>query len=263
MKLNVTKYDITSLSQPFWVYGLRMPKPTDDFTKEDWAEKIAMIILGDFEEIGKTKSTSDSEVGLGIPRSWYWFIARTELVFGNGTFLFDVRTTSYQATDGGACPFDTGGLWFGFIITDPPLANVDDIRKFFHQYKVDLNLWATTFKDYVGSNYVDYAAYVGGKPPDKGQGVPDIVKGPPNTTRAWAWEGWIERSLVNEKMTLVQFITTGEKNKHFLQWLYKYGKYNMKQKKYIQKWLKQNRMVAVLPKSAYELCVEILKSQYI
>jgi hypothetical protein len=152
MKLHVTKYDINSLSQPLWVYGLRAPKPTDDFTEEDWAEKVAMIILGDFEEIGKTESTSDSEVGLGIPRSWYWFIARTELVFGKGIFLFDVRTTSYQATDGGACPFDTGGLWLGFIITDPPLADVDDKHKFFHRYRVDPNLWAITFSEYIKSN---------------------------------------------------------------------------------------------------------------
>lgn len=231
---------------PIWVFGFKKDMPVDD-----WYRDISYIILGYFDKISKRDKTILSEAGLGIEPSWYSYICRAEILYGNGIFFFEVETDEWGAKDRGICPFDTGGLWCGNIKTTPELITDQDKITFFEKHDSELNNWSTFFYDYIKNNYTDISEYIMGSPPDLGTGIEEIIKeNPPNIDIAWTWEGRVPRSKIKSKTKLIRFYCSNDKLIHMIRSISSFLFLTLKEKEILIKWLKTSTIVCKLPKSA-------------
>ena len=242
---SVTHVDLKSVTQPLWVYGLRTPSRPSDVEEEEsrWRLTVALVILDQFEKVDQGEKTMETEAGLGIPPSWYWFVSQANTYFGNGVFFFLVETEGWSDNDRGVCPFDTGGLWHNKISTYPPIdpSDKDSKRTLFARYDRRLKLWDVSFKDYVYQNYYRVTEYIEGKAPTKGSGVAEIVKGPPNSSFAWTWEGRVERVNIAEKAKIVKLYCQEQAKSAFLNWLEEERvHFGLPQKKSITAWIQRN-----------------------
>lgn len=225
-----------------WVFGLR-PR----YHYEKWLRAVASIIVGRLDYLGQTQRTIEAQSGLGLEPSWYWYIARTKESFGHAVFLWDVEGLDWEAGTRGVCPFDTGGLWHGYIATVPHLANADDKRAFFHKNDHELSMWPNTVTNYLVGNYPTIADYVVGLSPRGG--VPEILKSLPNTSLAWTWEGRLLRQHITGKVTLQRVFCTGEDKDYFLSWVGHSREYDLPTKKKMTTWIQQNASTCQISES--------------
>lgn len=149
-----------SVSFPAWVFGFK-----NRINADDWYRDVAYIILGNFESIPRRPNTTIAESGLGIRASWYSYIAKAVALYGNGLFFLQIDPARYGLGDGGICPFDSGGIWWGHIETNPRLITEIEKREFFYTYNKPLSEWPDHFRAYVHANYFSFSNYVHGEPP--------------------------------------------------------------------------------------------------
>ena len=119
---------------PPWVFGFKK-----DANRYDLYQDIAFIILGNFEGIPRRENTSLTEDGLGIIPSLYSYIGRSDSLYCNGIFFFEVDAVGWEPNERGICPFDTGGIWHGHIETSPLLTTETEKINFFEEYDKPLN----------------------------------------------------------------------------------------------------------------------------
>ena len=166
-------------------FGLR-----PGYAYETWCAAIASILLGQYDDIKSGAKTLEAEHGLGIPASWYWYVARSDESFGQGVFSCGAHDIAWEPTECGVSPFDTGGLWHRHIKTHDDKTN-GELRTLFQNNNRPLSN-GQCYREHLSTNYLTVADYVLGVPPSAGtEGI--ICTQPPNHPRAWTWEARVER----------------------------------------------------------------------
>lgn len=202
-----------TLSTLPWIHGQR-PYVSGSV----WYETIACIVREEYDEVVSGVRTRAAERELGIDLdSWYWFIGRADAAFGHGVFFFDVDVRNAEPAWLGVSPFDSGGLVAERIATDPTLDSLDEKRAFFATVHHPISEWQDRFELYLSQNYDTVGEYVKGHPPRVG--VPPVIPGAPNTSRAWTWEGHIQGSQVAALVRLVHAYFSLDDHDQFQEWV--------------------------------------------
>ena len=124
---------------------------------------ITDVLDDRWDGIERVPKTIQAESGLGIAGlPVYYFVMRTERAFGRVVFVYVCHEAVDSPPDGGATPFDSGGLWHGHVHTDPEMAQ-DEKRHFFAEATVQLSDWNETFEAYVRENYPTIGTTSGGR----------------------------------------------------------------------------------------------------
>ena len=200
--------------------------------------------------------------GLEIVPSWYSYIGRADVIYGNGIFFFEVDTLNWEPNDRGACPFDTGGIWWEHIETSPALSDDNQKKAFWEKYDIPLHLWFDAFTEYIHKNYSDYSEYVKGEPPDIGQGIESIIKStPPNTDLAWTWEGRVPKDKINNRLKVASLYCSSEKQIHIMRGISALPSLALKEKETAIKWVKSATTWCDIAKSPVSIASEDLISR--
>lgn len=225
---------------PPWVFGLR-PQVNLKSGGKRWQEVVALLILGDLHLVPPSATTTAAEAGLGISPSWYWYVARTETVFGRTLSFWSTAAEPWHADERGICPFDTGGLWHGFIKTRPPLADGAKKKELFGHYDLVLSGWGPKFHLYLRESYTAPGDYVHGQYPAKGPA--EILPAPENASRAWTWEARVRRDATRGRVLLDHLYCLEEDKTEFLEWLIDNESFDLPTKKMITNWIEEHAVL--------------------
>lgn len=231
---------------PPWVFGLR-PQANLKKGGKKWQEVVALLILGDLHLVPPSESTTLAETGLGISPSWYWYVARTENVFGRMLSFWSPATSTWVADERGVCPFDTGGLWHGFIRTNPVLVEGAQKKALFSRYDLVLSDWEPKFRLYLQENYSTAQDYIHGRCPTKRP--TEILPDPENASRAWTWEVRVRRDTAKGRVALERFYCLKEDKDAFQEWLIDTKNFDLPTKKWIASWIEDHTVLC----SAHEM----------
>lgn len=150
------------------------------------------IVLGDrtLSRASKSALARGAEDAYGLGDSLYFFVGHACPCFGDVVLIYD--STSLDNQDGGATPFDSGGLfdrkifakkWEGLLEKDDGTARCD----FAAHNQHSLSGWRLAFDAYLSEYFVRPLAYVHGERPRKDDDVGRMLH-PKNSRRAWTWE---------------------------------------------------------------------------
>lgn len=194
------------------VRGLRNTDDTDPeggvhpAHAEDWCVLVTRAIQGEWPPI-PSERTREAENGLGIHNKPYYFYAlRAETFYGLVVFVLrEVEGLDWPECARGATPFDSGDWWFGKIQADRRL-DLEERRVAFQKWDVPLPEWRVAFEQYILANYSTVGDYIEGRAPATENRPPGngftIIKGQPNTARAWTWEVRVPHDLIAERLAL-------------------------------------------------------------
>ena len=191
---------------------------------EDWRTLTTNAIRGKWPAPAASRRTRTAERGLGIDgKPYYFYVLRAEEDYGLVVFVLrEVENAVWPADARGATPFDSGGLWWNKIATEPKLDDAGR-RAFFACRDVPLVDWRSTFEKYVQTRYVTVSSYLEGNAPEPGSESPDpeitVVKGYPNDKRAWTWEVRVPHDLVADRLALLKACMTEKNLDYYLDWL--------------------------------------------
>lgn len=226
-----------------WVFGLR---PHYDYPT--WSLAVMNIITGKFVGVGKRDRTIEAEHGLGIVPSWYWYIARSEESYGHSVFFWTPREVGFKPDDRGACPFDTGGLWHGRIVTRPMLRPGGERRSFFENSDRPVGEWRSIFHTYIEDNYEQFSAYVDGLVPRSGVS-PILYESPPNSSPAWTWEARLPFESVATYVRIARFYCRVDDFDFLLNWIESSETLDLKEKEEAVVWLQSYSEIVSLAES--------------
>ena len=205
-------------------HGLRNPHRR---AGGDWRELVTRAIRGEWPVPAASPRTLAAEPGLGIlGKPYYFFVLRAEDEYGFVVFVFSEAEGAVWPTDArGATPFDSGGWWWGKIHTDSSREPLDAIARktAFQTLDVPLSDWMDDFKKYIHSHYGTVGHYIKGCAPRSRDEFPEIgftiIKGSPNTARAWTWEVRVPHELIAGRLTLQAVHMTEASRDDYLDWL--------------------------------------------
>ena len=211
-----------------------------------WFELMTNAIAGTWPAQTPSAGTRGAERGLGITgRPYYFYALRADKNFGLVVFLLsEIEGVDWPPAARGATPFDSGGLWFGMIATDPPL-NPSDRRGFFNTHDVPLAGWYAAFGTYIGTRYKTIADYVRGSAPatDTQNSGPAIAMDAPTDPRAWTWEVRVPHQLVDRHLELRAVCISEENLTLYSDWLSGHSRLTPGESSRIKKWIQDYAIV--------------------
>ena len=214
----------------------------------DWRTLMTNAIQGKWPAPAASRRTRTTERGLGIlGKPYYFYVLRAEEDYGLVVFVLgEVENAAWPAGARGATPFDSGGLWWNKIVTEPELDD-DGRRAFFACRDVPLVDWRSAFEKYVQTRYVTVSSYLEGSAPEPGRESPDpevtIVKGSPNDKRAWTWEVRVPHDLVADRLDLLAIYMTGDDRDAYLKWLFRHSPLTDGEIRRIRQWVDEQVIV--------------------
>jgi hypothetical protein len=139
-------------------------------------------------DLEEGKETRLAEKGLDFPRSAYWYVQRSEGAFGRIGVLWTPNRLGKLGSTSGATAFDTGGLWFEYIKTEPPMPDPSERARFAHEQMAAGAELEERFSAWLAAGYPDDpVAYLFGKVPQD-HVAKIICDAKVNEARAWSWE---------------------------------------------------------------------------
>ena len=228
--------------------------------RADWRELVTRAIQGEWPTPAASAQTRAAERGLGIlGEPYYFYVLRAEDSYGLVVFVFrEAVDAAWPADAMGATPFDSGGWWLDKILTEPPL-NAAERQAGFRTLDVPLRDWQGAFERYILGQYDTLGHYLEGRAPNadtqpSGIGF-TIVKGEPNTARAWTWEVRIPHGLVAGRLVLQAAYMTEVSRDSYLDWLWGSGLADAESRR-IHEWIEEH----VIMPPAGELVVQAARS---
>ena len=203
--------------------GLRNMRLRDD---GGWYELVTRAIQGEWPAPAASPQTLEAERGLGIlGKPYYFYVLRAEDSYGLVVLvLSEAEGTVWPLGAMGATPFDSGGWWSDKIHTDPPL-DTKARQAAFRTLDVPLRDWQDAFERYIHVHYGPVRDYLEGRAPRSGSQPPaagfTIIKGQPNTARAWTWEVRIPHDLIAGRLTLCAAYMTEASRGDYVDWLWR------------------------------------------
>lgn len=155
---------------------------------------------------------------------YYFYVLRAEESYGLVVFVFkEAQRPHWPADAMGATPFDRGGWWLDKVRTEPPL-NASARQAAFRTLDVPLHGWQAAFERYILDHYDTLGQYLEGRAP-MADALPEagftIVRGQPNTARAWTWEVRVPHSMVAGRLVLQAAYMTEASRGQYLDWLWR------------------------------------------
>ena len=194
----------------------------------DWRDLVTKAIQGEWPAPAAAAQTLAAERGLGIlGEPYYFYVLRAEDSYGLVVFVFrEAEDTAWPSDAMGATPFDSGGWWLDKIRTQPPL-NTADRQAVFRTLDVPLRDWQGAFERYILGQYDTLGHYLEGRAPRADSRPSEIgftiVKGQPNTARAWTWEVRIPHGMVAGRLVLQAAYMTEVSRNAYIDWLWRSG----------------------------------------
>lgn len=231
----------------------------------EWFDRVTNAIKGRWPVPTASAGTRRAQHGLGISGEPYYFYAsRADRRFGSAVFLLgEVEGVDWPPAAKGATPFDSGGMWFGKIATDPPL-NQNERRDLFEAHDVPLVSWRPAFETYIGTRYTRAADYVRGDVaahPHPRTSGPTVIMGGPNESRAWTWEVRVPHQLVTRHLKLRAMCLSEENLARYLSWLWDQSALTPSEKREIDKRIEDYAIVLPTALSAADTATEWLVQQ--
>ena len=192
----------------------------------DWRELVTRAIQGGWPTPVPSPQTLEAERGLDIPdQPYYFYVLRAEDSYGLTIFVLgEAEGVVWPEGAKGATPFDSGGWWLGKIHTEPPL-DTTARKAAFGTLDVPLRDWQNAFKQYIHARYDSVGDYLAGQAPKSGEQHPEtgftIIKGRPNTARAWTWEVRIPHELIPSRLALKKVFMTEVSRDNYVDWLWR------------------------------------------
>lgn len=191
-----------------WVRGLRPPLPS-----ADWREQAAQCLLCTFSTIPTGAATATSEQGLGFPPSSYFYVGRADPAFSDFVCVYAPNVPA----NGGTTPFDSGGIWHGYIVASPVWSDDADRRTFVMSKQHGLCDHETAIGQWLSDHYSnDAASYVRGEPPKPGLDRIDYSR---CTERAWTWEARVPKSVADNTVRLRAVLASEQQRTQLLAWI--------------------------------------------
>ena len=203
--------------------GLRKTRLRDG---GDWPELVTQAIQGKWPAPAASPQTLEAERGLGVAgKPYYFYVLRAEDSYGLVVFvLSETEGTVWPADARGATPFDSGGWWLHIIHTDPPL-DTTARQAAFQTLDVPLRGWQDAFEHYIHTHYGTVGDYINGRAPKNGrqplEAAFTIIKGQPNTPRAWTWEVRVPHDLIADRLTLLAIYMSEVSRADYADWLWR------------------------------------------
>lgn len=194
----------------------------------DWRELVTKAIQGEWPAPAASAQTLAAERGLGIlGQPYYFYVLRAEDSYGLVVFVFrEAADAAWPADAMGATPFDSGGWWLEKIRTEPPLDTAER-QAAFRTLDVPLQDWQSAFERYILERYDTLAHYLEGHAPKAASPPSDlgftILKGQPNTARAWTWEVRVPHGIAAGRLALQAVYMTAVSRDAYLDWLWRSG----------------------------------------
>ncbi len=208
----------------------------------DWCALVTNAIQGEWPIPTASKKTKIAERELGIDgKPYYFYVLRAGEDFGLVVLvLSEVEDAKWPADARGATPFDSGGLWWNKIATDPEL-NDAGRRAFFACRDAPLTDWRSRFEKYIQTYHVTVSNYLEGNVPEPGNEPPDpgitVVKGSRNDKRAWTWEVRVPHDLAAGCLDLLSVYMTEDDRDDYLDWLWHSSPLTDNESRQINQWI--------------------------
>ncbi|HEX8493073.1 MAG TPA: hypothetical protein VF658_09550 [Pyrinomonadaceae bacterium] len=127
--------------------------------------------------------TREAEDSHGLNRSLYFYAGRAFPGFGPIALAFDPSCEKKHR--GSATPYDTGGLYKGFIKWNLPDYTPSTLSKFTKDSAIDLKKWRAKFSTFMAAYFAPLHEYWSGRP---WKDDPEQMFQPANHWRAWVFE---------------------------------------------------------------------------
>ena len=214
----------------------------------DWCELVTRAIQGKWPAPAASPQTLEAERGLGIlGKPYYFYVLRAEDSYGLVVFvLSEAEGVVWPEDARGVAPFDSGGWWSDKIHTDPPL-DTTARQAAFRTLDVPLRGWQAAFEQYIHAHYGTVGDYLEGCAPKTGSQPPEIgftiIKGQPNTARAWTWEVRVPHGLIADRLTLRAVYMTEISRAEYVDWLYYHSPLADSESLRIHRWISDHVIV--------------------
>src|SRR4051794_33791759 len=106
-----------------WIHGFKSKAASAD--PPPWHEYLVAQLLDRVDDYTAADGTSDAESALGFEASVYWFVSSPSSAYTGGALTI-WEPTDLDHAPGGLCPFDTGGMVLGHIVTRHPEVAASD-----------------------------------------------------------------------------------------------------------------------------------------
>ncbi len=164
----------------YWVQAL----PGEARRSSSWTHVLRDRLVSRFDRIDPTDNTREAEDGLDLGRCAYWYVLRCDDAFTR-CIVVSHPPADPSSLEGGALPFDSGGLWHGHLVADPVFDDAADRSAFAKKSHVPIDSVPAEFPSWIATSYDPPQGYVDGVAPAKSE---RIIAGDPNEPRAWTWE---------------------------------------------------------------------------
>lgn len=177
-----------------WCYGI------PDRPGLPWLRVLASRLLGRSHLYPVGDSTATAEAALGLGTSLYWSIGTSNNIYvgPTGSFCEPSAFIEQPHTLGQMTPFDSGGLYYGYIETIPAL-EAHERPLYLDENTYSLHGWRARFLHSITDHWAGKPAdYVVGERPSPGltSRSHDVAS---NTCPAWLWESRVPLSESYEK----------------------------------------------------------------
>lgn len=163
------------------VQGMRTAGPSRP--KSDWRWVLTRRLRKEHHLLRSGEKTIEAEVGLGLTPCAYFYVGRCEPEFSDHSIAFE----DCDAFEAGVSPFDSGGLWFGHVVTNPPLGSQAEVRSFLELHTLGRDAYGLVFEGWLSTNYGDPTEYVDGAVP-VACFAPEVEIAQDSDARSWTWE---------------------------------------------------------------------------
>ena len=185
---------------------------------------MTRAIQGEWPAPATSLKTLEAESGLSIlDKPYYFYIMQADDSYGFVVFvLSEAEGAVWPEKARGATPLDSGGWWLGKVHTEPPLDEATR-QAAFGTLDVPLRDWRCAFEHSICAQHGTICDYIYGRAP-KSDHPPEtgftIIKGEPNTRKAWTWEIRVPHDLISGRLTLEKIFMTEASRVKYVDWLW-------------------------------------------
>lgn len=137
----------------------------------------------------RSNNAKQAEKEFGFGASLYFYAGHACPDFGDAVLVYEPELT--EEYGGGATPFDTGGLYLGYIHAEG-LSDGKSRRRYCQSHLIDLVDWRARLAEYLRTYFSSSSAYVLGEGPLKDDPT-HRLQHPSNVRRAWTFEVRVDR----------------------------------------------------------------------
>lgn len=168
------------------VQGMRTTGPSHP--RSDWRWVIARRLRLEHHLLHSGDKTAEAEKGLQLEPCAYFYVGRCEPEFSDYAIAYE----DYDSFESHISPFDSGGLWFGHVVTKVTLANEHDRQQFLRENTLPHDAYGILFERWVSSSYGTRSEYVEGSCPAACYAT-DVEIDEGADARSWTWELRVEK----------------------------------------------------------------------